>query len=125
MSDIYTIGDSANDGYLHSSGWQQFTYTAQADDEYRFGIGTMNTIDSVFDSSLYISGFSGLGFRRTTTESGEIETFDLLNGASDPDTSDVLIATNIVVLATDQAGNVVDVTGLYTIEGNSLSFDPQ
>ena len=61
--------------------------------------------------SLYISGFSGLGFRRTTTESGDVETFDLLNGASDPDTHDVLTATNIVVLATDSEGNVVDVTG--------------
>lgn len=125
LSDIYTIGDNANDGYLHSSGWQQFTFTANATAQYRFGIGVMNEGDTAYDSNLYISGFSGLGFKRTTTENGDVETFDLLNGAYDPDTHDVLSAKNIVATGKDPLGNIVDVTGAVTINGNSVTIDPE
>lgn len=125
LSDIYTIGDSANDGYLHSSGWQQFTFTATAATQYRFGIGVMNEGDTAYDSNLYISGFSGLGFKRTTTENGDVETFDLLNGAYDPDTHDTLSATSIVASGKDHLGNIVDVTGAIAINGNSVTIDPE
>lgn len=124
LSDIYSIGDSVNDGYLHSTGWQTYTYTATASGQYLFGIGTMNTIDSAFNSHLYLAGFSGIGFSRTVTESASLQTFNLLNGAYDPDTHDTLSATNIVVTAKDQYGNIIDITGAYSINGASLSIDP-
>jgi VCBS repeat-containing protein len=124
LSDIFTIGDGANDNFLHSSGWQQFVYTADAAGDYRFGIGVVNEGDTAFDSFLYISGFSGIGFRRTTTEDGAAETFDLLNGAFDPDTNDEPTATNIVATGTDHLGIAIDITGAVTIDGNEVTIDP-
>jgi hypothetical protein len=124
LADIFAIGDGANDGVLHSSGWQEYSYTADVTGEHRLGLGVVNTGDTAFNSFLYISGFSGLGFTRSTSEDGGIETFDLLNGALDVDTNDILVAVNVVTSATDQNGDPVDVADAVAIEGNSVTIDP-
>lgn len=124
LADIFAIGDSINDGVLHSSGWQQYSFTAEDAGQHRLGIGVVNTGDTAFDSLLYISGFTGLGFSRQTTEDGTLETFDLLNGAFDVDTNDILVATNVAATAHNQGGESVDATGAIQIEGNNVTIDP-
>jgi VCBS repeat-containing protein len=124
LADIVMIGDNVNDSFLHSSGWVEYSFTATSDGVYRLGIGVVDTGDSAFDSQLYISGFSGLGFSRTVDEDAGPQEFNLLQGALDPDTSDVLSAVNVAVTATDQNGSVVGVAGAYTISGGILSINP-
>lgn len=124
LADIFMIGDNANDGFMHSSGWIEYSFTATSAGNYRLGIGVIDTGDTAFDSQLYISGFSGLGFSRTVDEDAGIQTFNLLQGALDPDTNDELSAVNIAVTATDQNGNPVTVTGAYSIDGGVLTIDP-
>ncbi len=124
LADVYMIGDNVADQFLHSSGWVEYSFTAPSDGVYRLGIGVIDTGDSLVDSQLYISGFSGLGFSRTVDEDAGLQEFNLLQGALDPDTSDVLSAVNVAVTATDQNGSAVGVAGAYSISGGILSINP-
>jgi Ca2+-binding RTX toxin-like protein len=127
LSDIPAIGDNLNDGFLHSSGWQTSVYTAEIAGDYRFGIGVLNEGDDQFDSDLYLSGFSGFNFKRTTTESGPAVTFDLLNGAIDPDTNDNNnLSTSVVGWSgKNDLGEEIPVpTGAVNVNGNSVTIDP-
>jgi VCBS repeat-containing protein len=126
LADIFMIGDESDDGFMHSSGWLTYDFTANAAGVYRLGIGVVDTGDTAYDSALYISGISGIGFLRTTTENGAAETFNLLNGVFDVDKNDVLSVReqDVTVTATDQSGASVDVTDAFVKNGNEITIDP-
>lgn len=130
LADIYTVGDNIPDNFQHSSGWHEYTFTATSSGTHRLGIGIVDTGDTAVDSQFYISGFTGLGFKRTATESDPAVTFNLLNGAIDPDTNDneILSANVVDWSAKNDLGEEIPVPiGAVTVNGNSnsVTIDPE